>query len=246
MICWRQHRKLCGRCLRGNHPVVVLRPEPGNRATIARLTEAGIEALAIPLFAVQPLDWTMPDPAEFDALILTSANAVRWAGKGLTLAKALPVYTVGEATAAAARAAGIDVITTGNEDASALLATAKAAGVARALHLGGRDSTITPGTPPANIIRQSIAVYASDPVPVSPRALAELIDGVALLHSPRAARQLAALIDTAGFARHRITLAALSAAVAAAAGPDWQVIWTAPVPTDAALVNLVDDRLRAG
>lgn len=224
----------------------MLRPEPGNRATIVRLAELGVEAVALPLFAVQPLVWTVPDPADFDALILTSANAARWSGDGLALLKTLPVYTVGEATAAATRAAGIDVVTTGRDDADALLATARAAGITRALHLGGRESMIIPGSPPADIVRRSIAVYATDPLVVPPHALAKLIDGVALLHSPRAARQLAALIDAAGFARKRITLAALSQAVAAAAGNGWQMIWKAPVPTDAALVGLVGDRMRAG
>lgn len=245
MICWPPRRKPSGRCLRSNPPVAVLRPEPGNRATIARLAELGVEATALPLFAVQPLAWTVPEPADFDALILTSANAVRRGGNGLARLTALPVYAVGEATAAAARAAGFDVMTTGSEDAAALLAVARAAGAARALHLGGRESMITPGTPPADIVHQSIAVYASDPVPVSPRALAVLIDGIALLHSPRAARQLAALIDTAGFARHRITLATLSPSVAAAAGHGWQAVWTAPIPTDAALVSFVRDVVHA-
>lgn len=245
MIYWQRHRKPCGPCLHGNRPVVVLRPEPGNRATIARLAESGVDAVALPLFAVHPLDWTVPDPAHFDALILTSANAVRWAGDGLSRLNALPVYAVGEATAKAAREAGIDVMTTGSDDAIALLALARGAGVARALHLGGRESMITPGTPPADIVGQSIAVYASDAVPVPSRTLAELIDGIALLHSPRAARQLAGLIDAAGFGRQRITLAALSPAVAAAAGDGWQAIWTARVPTDVALVTLVSNQVGA-
>lgn len=231
--------------MRGNRPVIVLRPEPGNRATVTRLAETGVDAIAMPLFAVHPLDWTVPDPADFDALILTSANAVRWAGDGLAVLKALPAYTVGEATATAARSADIDVMTTGSDDATALLTMARGAGVTRALHRCGRESTITPGTPAANIVRQSVAVYASDAVPVPPRALATMIDGIALLHSPRAARHLAALIDMAGFDRQRITLAALSPAVAAAAGDGWQAIWTAPVPTDPALITLVGDQVRA-
>jgi uroporphyrinogen-III synthase len=35
----------------------------------------------MPLFAIVPLDWTAPDPAQFDGLVLTSANAVRHAGE---------------------------------------------------------------------------------------------------------------------------------------------------------------------
>lgn len=245
MIYWRRRPKRYGHCLRSNRPVVVLRPEPGNRATIARLAESGINAVALPLFAVHPLDWTVPDPADFDALILTSANAVRGAGDGLSLLKVLPVYAVGEATATAARGAGIDVMTTGSDDATALLALARGAGVTRALHLGGRESMITPGTPGTDIVRRSVAVYASDAVAMPPRSLATMIDGIALLHSPRAARHLAGLIDMAGFDRRRMTLAALSPAVATAAGEGWAAIWTAPVPTDAALITLVSDQVSA-
>lgn len=243
MICWRRRPKPFGRCLRDNRPVVVVRPEPGNRATLARLADKGIEAVSLPLFAVQPIPWTMPDPARFDALILTSANAVRWAGEALTGLTMLPVYAVGEATAAAARATGFNVMTTGNDDAAALLGTARAAGVARALHLGGRESMIGAGTPLGSIIRQSTAVYKSDPVPVLPDALTPLANGITLLHSPLAARHLAALVDSASLARQRMALAALSPAVASAAGHGWGAIWTAPVPTDAALVSLVGDRV---
>ncbi len=252
MICSPPRPKRCAACLPINRradvigPVAVLRPEPGNQATIARLSAAGVAAVALPLFAVQAIDWQVPDPASFDALVLTSANAVRWAGEGLAALRQLSVHAVGEATAAAARAAGFDVMVTGNGDAQEVLASMRQAGVGRALHLGGRESMVTPGIGVGAIVGQSICVYASNPVPVPPRALAALADGVALLHSPRAAVRFGALIDTAGFARGRITLASLSPAIAAAAGAGWRAIRTAPVPTDEALVKLVAESLHAG
>lgn len=255
MICLPLRQKRCGPCLPNRKPgpvasprpnrrtVAVLRPEPGNRATIARLTDAGVDAVSLPLFAVQALAWSLPDPARFDALVLTSANAVRWAGEGLAALRGLPVHAVGQATATAAQDAGFDIMATGNAGADALLAAMARAGITRALHLGGRESMITPGEGAGAIVRQSIPVYASEPVPVPPRALAALAGGVALLHSPRAARRFTALMDAAGFARSRITIAALSPAVAMAAGGGWSAIWTAPVPSDAALVRLVAETL---
>ncbi len=267
MICLPLPQKRCGRCLPNKEPgpvaaprpnrrtfagprpnrrtVAVLRPEPGNHATIARLANAGIDAVSLPLFAVQALAWSPPDPAGFDALVLTSANAVRWAGDGLAALRGLPVHAVGQATATAARDAGFDIMAVGDADADALLAAMGHAGITRALHLGGRESMVTPGEGSGEIVRESIPVYASEPVPVPPRALAALADGVALLHSPRAARRLAALIDATGFARTRITLAALSPAVAVAAGNGWSAIWTAPVPSDEALVRMVAESLCA-
>ena len=63
-----------------SRPLAVLRPEPGNGATAARIEELGFRAIRLPLFAVRALAWTMPDAADHDALLLTSANAVRFGG----------------------------------------------------------------------------------------------------------------------------------------------------------------------
>ena len=63
-------------------PIAVLRPEPGNAATADRIAALGLAAIRLPLFEVRALDWAPPDPAGFDALLLTSANAPRLAGPG--------------------------------------------------------------------------------------------------------------------------------------------------------------------
>jgi uroporphyrinogen-III synthase len=203
--------------------VAVLRPEPGNAATCARLRAAGLEPLPLPLFAVRPLGWDAPDPAAFDALLLTSVNALRHAGPALARYSALPVLAVGEATAAAARDAGFRPALVGDADVAALLAATDAR---RILHLSGRERT---GADPRVT---AVPVYASDPLPVAPEPLAGT---VALLHSPRAARRLAAI---AGDLRPAIRVAALSPAVAEAAGPGWAALAAAPAPTDATLVAL--------
>lgn len=213
-------------------PIAVLRPEPGNRATCARVRAAGRDAIALPLFKIVALDWTPPDPASFDALILTSANAVRAAGPGVARYAGLPVYAVGAATARAAEAAGMTVAAVGTDDAQALTATAAAHGVTRALHLGGRET----GVVASGIVAASIAVYASEAIEVAPEPLRTLIGATALLHSVRAADRLATLIDRDGIDRATIALAALSPAVAHAAGPGWGHVATAPHPNDAALI----------
>ena len=61
-------------------------------------------------------------PGRFDALLLTSANAVRLGGSELAKLRDLPVTAVGEATAAAARDAGFRVETIGSGNAVDLLA----------------------------------------------------------------------------------------------------------------------------
>lgn len=213
-------------------PVAVLRPEPGNAATIERLAAIGLTAIRLPLFDVAALDWQPPDPAAFDALMLTSANAVRCAGGGLAALAGLPVLAVGAATAEAARAAGLTVAQVGSGDAAALAAEAETRGIRRALLLAGRDRMLDTG----GIVARAIAIYASDPLPVTAAALAALAGSVAMLHSTRAASRLAEMVDAAGSGRAVIRLAAISRPVAAAAGPRWAQVGVAATPTDAALV----------
>ena len=212
-------------------PLAVLRPEPGNAATCARAKAAGFEPLSLPLFAVRALAWDAPCADAFDALILTSANALRLAGAALAELKSLPVLAVGPHTAAAARAAGFEVVATGGGDGAEVAALAAARGITRALHLTGQDRTLSVGGP----IAQVIPVYESAAIPVDPAHLHALIGSIALLHSARAARRLAELLDAAAIARADVAVAAFSPAIAAAAGLGWSGIASAATPDDAAL-----------
>lgn len=207
-------------------PIAVLRPEPGNGRTADRLAALGATVIRRPLFAIVPVAWTPPDPAGFDALVLTSANAVRHADIAATSLARLPVWAVGSATAAAARAAGLRVVATGDSDGRALLDAAGAAGVRRALLLTGRDRAVA-GHPVLHAIR---AVYASEAVAGVDAAL---LDGtVALVHSQRAARQLAMLAE----AREAIAVAAIAPAVADALGAGWRAVAVAARPDDPAVI----------
>lgn len=208
--------------------IAVLRPEPGNAATVARVTAAGWEAIALPLFLVRPLAWTAPDPADFDGVLFTSANAVRHGGAELARLTGLPAFAVGENSARAARDAGFDVKATGVGDATAIVAQAQALGHDRLLHLGGRERSID--------LADAIAVYASEPVPVAAAAVAELAGSIALLHSARAATRLAELVDSACIARDALALVAISPAVAQAGGTGWRTLATAAAPHDDAMI----------
>ena len=204
--------------------VVILRPEPGASVTLARATATGIDAVAIPLFEVAPVDWVAPDTEGFDALLLTSANAVRFAGEQLAGLRELPAYCVGEATAAAAREAGLEVAATGANDAAAL-AELVPPGL-QLLHLTGKAHRAIPGV--AEIIVYHSAVI--DPPP----SLASLTGNVAMVHSPRAGNRLAELVE----ARGEIGIAAISAAAAAACGGGWREIAVIATPDDGALLAL--------
>lgn len=209
-----------------NRRALVLRPQPGNAQTCAALAAAGIEAVAMPLFAVAPSVWTPPDPAGYDALLLTSANAVRHAGTALARFAHLPVVAVGAATASAARKAGLTVAAVGGGNAAE--AAAAAAGMGRLLHLAGRDRVAAAGL-------DAVTVYASEPLTLAPGRIDMAVGAVVLLHSARAALRFVAL--SAGLPRDRIRIAALSPAVARVTGEGWAALAVAMAPTDLELVG---------
>ena len=113
----------------------ILRPEPGGSASAEKARALGLEPVVTPLFEVLPVKWIAPDPSKYDALLLTSANAVRRAGPKLAQLAKLPVLGVGEATAIAARDAGLKVETVGSGNVEDLLATIPSS--LRLLHLAG-------------------------------------------------------------------------------------------------------------
>lgn len=215
-------------------PLLIVRPEPGASQTAARAAEQGWNAIVAPIFRIEPLAWAAPDPKDYEALIVTSANAVRQAGAALASYRALPVYAVGGATAAALRNAGFAEVHSGRGDAKAILAIAAEAGVRRALHLAGAD--LTDAEHPAIALDRRI-VYRS--VALEGEGLFEPLTpdpAIALLHSARAARHFAALCERAGIARDTIRLAALAPLILAAAGDGWDAGIAAETPDDMALL----------
>jgi uroporphyrinogen-III synthase len=209
-------------------PLAVLRPEPGASATVERARMLGLDAFALPLFAIEPLDWTVTDVTRFDALLLTSANAVRSAGERLRGLQSLPVHAVGPATAEAARNAGLNVADVGMGGIDELLSALPSD--LRLLHLCGEDrrqpvlsgSQITP-----------IPAYRSVAVP-GPPGLERLTGAVVLVHSPRAGRRLAELAPS----RQSTLIAAISTAAAEGCGAGWGRIAVAEHPRDDALLSL--------
>jgi uroporphyrinogen-III synthase len=209
-------------------PLLVLRPEPGASATVAAAHGMGLEAIAAPLFAVRPIEWALPaSPPQ--AILLTSANAARHGGTNLAALNRLPVYAVGAATAEAARQAGFAHIIEGDRDAEAIVALARRDGIGALLHLAGREHREVASH---DITIDRRIVYSADAVEVLPAAARDALpEAVALLHSPRAARLFAGLVPPAA-----ISIAAISPATLAAAGPGWHRAEAAAEPTDASLL----------
>ena len=207
--------------------VLVLRPEPGAGATVRRARQLGLDPVAVPLFEVVPLAWESPEPAEFDGLLLTSANAVRHGGEALARLRGLKVYAVGEATAAAAREAGFDIAATGDSNVERLLGSIEQD--LKLLHLCGADRTDIPN--PRQEI-EAIPVYKARLL--DNPDLSQAAGSVALVHSPRAAARFADLVRE----RSSIAIAAISQATAVSAGSGWEAIEAAANPNDDALLAL--------
>jgi uroporphyrinogen-III synthase len=214
------------------NPLLVLRPEPGTTATIGRATAAGFEAIAAPIFMIAAQAWEAPDASAHDALMLTSANAVRHAGPALDRYRLLPVYAVGAASAAAAIEAGFTDIRTGDGDAEVLIASMVRDGVTRPLHLAGREHREFDNT---SIPIERRIVYAADPVAILPAAAQAAVarGAVALIHSPRAGETFDRLLRKADIDPITVAIAAISQAAAAG---HWRETAIAETPDDSALL----------
>lgn len=216
--------------------LLIIRPQPGNDASAKRAREAGFEPVQLPFFEVRARGWHAPDPSHFDALLITSANAVRHAGTGLSLYSALPVHAVGQNSADAVAAKDLALASTGTRGVDEALQLASAAGHHRLLWLAGEDQTSF--HVPESLQVETRIVYAAETMalPSDARAIVASSDIVAL-HSARAARTFAKFVDTQGLTPAAFRLAAFSQAIAEAAGPGWQAIATARHPSDEALLS---------
>jgi len=127
--------------------ILVTRPHPDDDSTAASLRARGFEVLLAPMLRFEPVAFDDED-LRYGAVIVTSANALRGIEhqlKGSKLLK-LPLFAVGEHTAAAARGAGFETVISAKGDAASLrdlvLASVKAKALKKAsplLYLAGAD-----------------------------------------------------------------------------------------------------------
>lgn len=217
--------------------IALVRPEPGWSATAAAARARGLEVAGHPLFAAEAVGWRVPADAA-DALLIGSAAAIRLGGPQLSQLAHLPVHAVGEATAAAARAAGFRVERTGAGGLQHLLDAASGT-PRRFLRLGGEERV--PLIPHA---RQEVierAVYRMVPQAMDAgfaAALRQAAPPLVALHSAAAARHFAAEVARLGIERGRVFVVALAPRIAKDAGLGWAAMHRADAPTDAALLAM--------
>ena len=163
-----------------------------------------------PLLAIRPLSPALPDLGGFAALAFTSRNGVS-AFADLTPWRDRPVFTVGEATAQAAREAGFSDVQSADGAVDDLVAL-----IAREMQPGERLLAAVARQPVADLTClltgrvqvETLAVYeAAETGAVAPHDTAAI-----LIHSPRAALGLAGLGAEAIEQRRIVAISAQAAA----------------------------------
>ncbi len=215
-------------------PVIVIRPEPGNAATVAAAHALGLNALGFPLFDMAPAAWVAPDPAPYRALLAGSANVFRLGGAGLAHLAGLPVHAVGAVTAQAARDAGFAVDAIGEGGLQPMVSALQPG---RYLRLAGEKRV--PLAMPEGVMVDDVVVYAAAGLPI-PQVLSDLLlqPAVVLLHSGEAAAHFAAESGRLGVRHDQIGLACLAPRIGAMAGEGWQHIEIAETRSDQAVLAL--------
>ena len=215
-------------------PVVVIRPEPGNAATVAAARAQGLTALGFPLFEMAACLWDVPDPAPYQALLAGSANVFRLGGVGLARLTTLTVHAVGAVTAEAARGAGFAVAQTGEGGLQPLAETLPPG---RYLRLAGEKHV--PLALPEGVMVDDVVVYAARGISMPPALVSTLASpAVVLLHSGEAAQHFAAESARLGVRRDGLALVCLAPRIGQLAGPGWQHLELAQTRSDQAVLAL--------
>jgi uroporphyrinogen-III synthase len=234
---------------------LVTRPREDAAPLIRALTDRGIEALMAPMLTIAPIAdaarLLAPLLGSAQAVLFTSANGVR-AFAAATPRRELPVFAVGEASAAAARIAGFRSVASADGDVSdlAVLVGARLSPQGGALvHAAGTvvagDVAQLLGTQGFKVHRAVLydAVPARELEPETAAALGRGEAALALFFSPRTASTFVRLAAAAGLAPscRAVAAFALSPAVAAALeAVAWRALRTAAAPRQRDLLAALD------
>jgi uroporphyrinogen-III synthase len=243
--------------------VLVTRPHPDDEATASSLRARGFEVLLAPMLRFEPVAFYDDADVQYGAVLVTSANALRGIEphlKGSRLLK-LPLFTVGEHTASAARSNGFENVIPANGDAASLrdavLAAVKAKELKKAstlLYLAGadlaRDLAGELGERGFTVVTHT--TYRMNPVASLPHEVSEAFAAnrvEAVLHySRRSARAFLEAVRTAGVEISALAIpqCCISAAVASVVRDAGATrVMAAASPDENALFEVLDRALRS-
>ncbi len=192
--------------------VLVTRPQADGERTVRRATELGLRPTLLPLMEVVPL---AIDPAHImgaQAIICTSANAVRALSLDVCPDRQVLVYAVGPATAGALTRSGFSNVRVGSGNVASLLKLIRAEIKPEAgsiLHVAGRvhSDELTKALTSEQYTVRTVVAYSAEPSTEGANALSGYLtatpdrEEAVLLYSPRSARLFADVVvahDLAG------------------------------------------------
>ena len=220
--------------------VWITRAQPEADATAERVRALGLEPVVEPVLEVEMVGGA-PDLHGVGALAFTSRNGVR-AFAALTSERGLPVFTVGDATAEAAREAGFDDVASASGDLAALAGLI----ASRRDVLKGLVLYAAPEEPAGDLVgalasrgveARSQVVYRTLPAEVSlPPDIF-----VVLVHSAKAARRLAAHPAMTPDDNIMAAICISPAAAEPLRDGGFREVMVAPAPNEAAMLSELRD-----
>jgi uroporphyrinogen-III synthase len=230
--------------------VLITRPAEDAVPLATRLAALGIGSLIEPMLRIALIDGPPPTLDDVQALLVTSANGAR-AFAARSADRGVPVFAVGDASAAAARAVGFARVESAAGDVATLAALVRdrldpAAGAL--LHVAGSTVAGELGATlgAAGFVYRRAVLYRAETAQALTAATVEALaqhalDAVAL-YSPRTAATFARLACRAGLgdACRGLVAVCLSEAVAAEAQAlPWRAVWVSASPDQEALIAVV-------
>lgn len=205
---------------------LVTRPRADAKSLAEALAARGIEAIVEPLLEIHYRDAPAPDLVGVQAILCTSANGVRALAR-LTDERRVPLFAVGDASAARAREAGFARVESAGGSLDDLVRLARdrlhpAEG--RLLHVAGSDvaGDLAGALRADGFAVDRVVLYEARPVAgLSAACVRALTTGTidfALFFSPRTALIFTRLAERAGLAEAVGSLAAISISEGADAG----------------------------
>ncbi|MBV8925380.1 MAG: uroporphyrinogen-III synthase [Bradyrhizobium sp.] len=234
--------------------VLVTRPHPDNEATARALRERGFEVVLAPMLRIEQIPLGEELGRDFTGVIATSANALRAVEAELGAFTALPLYAVGDHTAAEARRLGFaKVISAAGDGAKLGRLVRKGAKGRKLLYLAGaelaRDLAAELGADGFDVIRRTTyRMVALSRLSRESCAAFAANDVEAVLHySQRSARAFleAARRDGVEISALAVPQCCISANVAAILHEAGAVqVLSAPSPDENALFGALERALR--
>ena len=230
---------------------LVTRPREEAAGLAEALGRRGIEAIVEPLLDIHYRAAAAPDLAGAQAVLCTSANGVRALAR-LCGERAVPLFAVGDATAARARAEGFLRVESAGGDAAdlgRLVRDRLCPENGPLLHVAGSDvaGDLAGELRRAGFAVERVVLYEAHPVAAlsaaCARALSAGIVEFALFFSPRTAAIFARLAAGAGLAESigHVTAVSISAAADRALSPlVWRERHIAERPDQASLLAALD------